>query len=191
MDQGVGHVVKRLREERDWSQAKLAVEADMSVSGVSMIENGQRNLTTTTLAKLAKAFGLEVRDLFPLGQAPLPLTEERGGRTSPGQKPNAQFDRWLEERGGSLHAERWEAFLERIDGTETEDLYELRRKFEEEDRALLEAAANHPDPHQTHRVIDRGTPRWMVIGLTLGRRALGQDVPAREVARGLVGAGHS
>lgn len=72
MDQGVGAQIKRLREERDWSMAKLAVEADMSVSGVSMIENGKRNLTTTTLAKLARAFGVEVRDLFPLGQASLP-----------------------------------------------------------------------------------------------------------------------
>ena len=72
MDQGVGHVVKRLREERAWSQAKLAVEADMSVSGVSMIENGQRNLTTTTLAKLAKAFGVEIADLFPKVQPSLP-----------------------------------------------------------------------------------------------------------------------
>lgn len=78
MDQGVGREIKRFREERGWSQAKLAVEADMSVSGVSMIENGQRNLTTTTLVKLAGAFGVEVRDLFPLGQAPLPeASEER------------------------------------------------------------------------------------------------------------------
>ncbi len=65
----VGHEVKRLREERNWSQAKLAVEADMSVSGVSMIENGRRNLTTTTLAKLARAFGVEVADLFPKPRA--------------------------------------------------------------------------------------------------------------------------
>ena len=41
-DQGVGAEIKRLREEREWSMAKLAVEADMSVSGVSMIENGKR-----------------------------------------------------------------------------------------------------------------------------------------------------
>ncbi len=75
-DQGVGAQIKRLREEREWSMAKLAVEADMSVSGVSMIENGKRNLTTTTLAKLARAFGVEVRDLFPLGQAPLPEFED-------------------------------------------------------------------------------------------------------------------
>jgi transcriptional regulator with XRE-family HTH domain len=77
-DQGVGAEIKRLREEREWSMAKLAVEADMSVSGVSMIENGKRNLTTTTLAKLARAFGVEVRDLFPLGQTPLPdFADER------------------------------------------------------------------------------------------------------------------
>jgi transcriptional regulator with XRE-family HTH domain len=77
MDQGVGHRVKGLREERNWSQAKLAVEADMSVSGVSMIENGQRNLTTTTLGKLARAFGVEVADLFPKAEEPLPFEEER------------------------------------------------------------------------------------------------------------------
>jgi transcriptional regulator with XRE-family HTH domain len=71
MDQ-VGHEIKKLREERGWSQAKLAVEAGMSVSGVSMIENGKRNLSTATLEKLASALEVEVRDLFPpLGQAPL------------------------------------------------------------------------------------------------------------------------
>ncbi len=75
MDQGVGRRVKELREERNWSQAKLAVEADMSVSGVSMIENGQRNLTTTTLGKLAGAFGVEVADLFPKAEAPLPFED--------------------------------------------------------------------------------------------------------------------
>jgi transcriptional regulator with XRE-family HTH domain len=76
-DQGVGREVKRLREARGWSQTRLAAEADMSVSGVSMIESGHRNLTTTTLAKLAGALGVEVRDLFPKEQPPLPdLPEE-------------------------------------------------------------------------------------------------------------------
>ncbi len=107
MDQGVGHEIKRLRERRGWSQAKLAVEADMSVSGVSMIENGQRNLTTTTLAKLAGAFGLEIADLFPKASAPLqlefkgqagrheelPTLEEMLGVTEPG----AQYEILLRE----------------------------------------------------------------------------------------------
>ena len=51
----------------------------MSVSGISMIENGHRNLSTATLAKLAEALGVEVRDLFPLEQAPLPEFEEQKG----------------------------------------------------------------------------------------------------------------
>ena len=84
-DQGVGARIKRLREEREWSMAKLAVEADMSVSGVSMIETGKRNLTTTTLAKLARAFGVEVADLFPKAQAPLPL--ESAGRSGADDGP--------------------------------------------------------------------------------------------------------
>ena len=84
MDQGVGPQVKRLREAKGWSQTRLAVESDMSVSGISMIENGHRNLSTATLAKLAQALGVEVRELFPLEQAPLPEFEEQKG-----------FDAWV------------------------------------------------------------------------------------------------
>lgn len=75
-DHGVGREVKRLRENQRWSQSRLAVEAKMSVSGVSMIENGHRNLSTATLGKLAEAFGVDVGDLFPKGQARLPDFEE-------------------------------------------------------------------------------------------------------------------
>jgi transcriptional regulator with XRE-family HTH domain len=78
-DQGVGRQVKRLREAKGWSQTRFAVEAGMSVSGISMIENGHRNLSTATLAKLAEALGVEVRDLFPLEQAPLPDFEGHEG----------------------------------------------------------------------------------------------------------------
>ncbi len=84
--------------------AKLAVEADMSVSGVSMIENGKRNLTTTTLAKLAQAFGVEVADLFPKAEAPLWSGEAPGRRSS-------AFS--FEEARESLerYCERWEKLL--------------------------------------------------------------------------------
>lgn len=67
----VGREVRRLREERDWSQAKLAVEAGMAVSAVNQIENGKRSPSAASLAKLANALDVEVRDLFPLGQTPL------------------------------------------------------------------------------------------------------------------------
>jgi transcriptional regulator with XRE-family HTH domain len=71
----VGKEIRRLREAKGWGQTKLAAAADMAVSGVSQIENGHRNPNSATLIKLAGALGVEVADLFPKGQAPLPLEE--------------------------------------------------------------------------------------------------------------------
>jgi transcriptional regulator with XRE-family HTH domain len=114
MDQGVGREVKRLREERSWSQAKLAVEAEMSVSGVSMIENGQRNLTTTTLAKLAGAFGLEIADLFPKSEAPL-FPRSPSGEASEQRRSEAEdLARWLGLMAAVAH--RMERWMEESDG---------------------------------------------------------------------------
>ena len=69
---GVGKEVRRLREAKGWSQAKLAVETGMAVSGISQIENDRRNPNSATLTKLARALEVEVADLFPLGQPRLP-----------------------------------------------------------------------------------------------------------------------
>jgi transcriptional regulator with XRE-family HTH domain len=71
----VGKEIRRLREAKGWGQTKLAAAADMAVSGVSQIENGHRNPNSATLIKLAGALGVEVADLFPKGQVPLPLEE--------------------------------------------------------------------------------------------------------------------
>lgn len=113
VDQGVGARIKRLREEREWSMAKLAVEAEMSVSGVSMIENGKRNLTTTTLAKLARAFGVEIADLFPKAEAPLPLDfADSGALIDYLWRVNAQLERLLaggEDPNRAVEGLAWEA----------------------------------------------------------------------------------
>jgi transcriptional regulator with XRE-family HTH domain len=69
----VGQEIRRAREAKGWSQAKLAAAADMAVSGVSQIETGARNPSAATLAKIANALGVEVADLFPKGQSPLPF----------------------------------------------------------------------------------------------------------------------
>ncbi len=68
----VGREVRRRREERGWSQPKLAVEAGMAVSAVSQIETGKRRPSANSLEKLAGALEVEVRDLFPLEQPRLP-----------------------------------------------------------------------------------------------------------------------
>jgi transcriptional regulator with XRE-family HTH domain len=75
---GVGTEVRRLREAKGWGQTKLAAEAGMAVSGVSQIENGHRNPNSATLIKLARALEVEVSELFPKAQAPLPV--EGNGR---------------------------------------------------------------------------------------------------------------
>jgi transcriptional regulator with XRE-family HTH domain len=74
----VGQQVRNLREAKGWKQAKLAVEADLAISGVSQIENGKRNPNSETLVKLARALEVEVGNLFPKGQSPLPF--EHGER---------------------------------------------------------------------------------------------------------------
>jgi len=72
----VGHVggqVRLLREEKGWTQPRLSVETGLAVSGISQIENGRRNPNAATLARLAGALDVEVADLFPKAQAPLPF----------------------------------------------------------------------------------------------------------------------
>jgi transcriptional regulator with XRE-family HTH domain len=75
----IGTQIRRLRRSKDWTVAQLAVYADMSPSAVSQIETGRRSPTAASMSKLAGALGVEVRDLFPLEQVPLPnLDHERG-----------------------------------------------------------------------------------------------------------------
>ncbi len=66
----IGHNIRRLREEKDWNQTELGFHADTSPSIISLIENGKRNPSTATLAKIAGALGVEVADLFPKASAP-------------------------------------------------------------------------------------------------------------------------
>jgi transcriptional regulator with XRE-family HTH domain len=150
-DQGVGREIKRLREAKDWSQTKLAAEAGMSVSGISMIENGHRNLSTTTLAKLAEALGVGVRDLFPLDQTPLPDFEARGRGYNSWARPLVRYR--------SLRAP--------ISNFEELDAEERRLAFDESLELLLELRATY----------DRVNPDWeRVWELSLLHDALYQAV---------------
>jgi transcriptional regulator with XRE-family HTH domain len=117
----VGQEIRRLREAKGWNQPKLAVEAGVAVSGVSQIENGKRNPNSSTLMKLAAALDVEVADLFPKAQSPLPL-ENR-----------------LRVQGSAVLGEAY--FVEPEEGEEP-DVVTLRinyvRLLEENDRLLRE-----------------------------------------------------
>lgn len=67
--------VRRLRHERGWNQTELAFRSRLAPSVISQIENGKRDPSAGTLKKLAKALEVEVADLFPKAQDPLPLEE--------------------------------------------------------------------------------------------------------------------
>lgn len=72
--------VRRLRQARGWTQTELAFHAGLAPSVISQIENGKRSPNASTLDKLAKAFGVNVGDLFPKAQAPLPFDEQEEQR---------------------------------------------------------------------------------------------------------------
>ena len=60
----IGHNVRRLREEKGWNQTELGYNAQTSPSIISLIENGKRNPSTVTLAKIATALDVELEALL-------------------------------------------------------------------------------------------------------------------------------
>lgn len=69
----IGQVIRSLREEKGWSQEKLALEAGMVTSHVSRIERGERRLPTERLDALASALGTSSAAVFArLEGLPLP-----------------------------------------------------------------------------------------------------------------------
>ena len=55
--------VRLLRVMRGWSQEVLALEAGLDRSYVGAVERAERNLTLSSMEKLAEALGVEVREL--------------------------------------------------------------------------------------------------------------------------------
>ena len=60
----VGARIKRLREERGWSQTRLATRSGVNRVYLSGIERGIRNFTVLHLSKLARAFKVTAGSLL-------------------------------------------------------------------------------------------------------------------------------
>jgi transcriptional regulator with XRE-family HTH domain len=56
--------VRELRESKGMSTRVLAREAGISTETLNAIEHSRRQVQVRTLAKLARALGVEVKDLF-------------------------------------------------------------------------------------------------------------------------------
>jgi transcriptional regulator with XRE-family HTH domain len=60
----LGKNVRRLREEKGWSQEDYADRAGIHRTYVSDIERGRRNPTVTVVEKLAKPLGVRAGELL-------------------------------------------------------------------------------------------------------------------------------
>ncbi|UCV25132.1 helix-turn-helix transcriptional regulator [Ferribacterium limneticum] len=65
----LGEAIRRIRLEKGISQEKLALLAEVDRSYVGRVERGDNNVAVLTLARLAKALDLSMRDL--MGEAGL------------------------------------------------------------------------------------------------------------------------
>jgi transcriptional regulator with XRE-family HTH domain len=60
----LGELIRRLREQRGWSQEELANATGFGRSFTSSIERGTKDVRISTLVKLANIFGIHLSQLF-------------------------------------------------------------------------------------------------------------------------------
>lgn len=70
----IGQIIRALRQEMEWSQERLAFEADLDTSEVSRFERGQRRLPTTKLEAIARALGTTPAALYAMAEGHKPPT---------------------------------------------------------------------------------------------------------------------
>jgi transcriptional regulator with XRE-family HTH domain len=56
--------LRRLREERGWSQERVAYESDLNPSHVAKIERTEREPGVRTISKLCKSLEISAAELF-------------------------------------------------------------------------------------------------------------------------------
>jgi putative transcriptional regulator len=67
MDDDMKNRLKVLRAERDWSQADLADELDVSRQAVNAIETGKYDPSLPLAFKIGRLFGLKIEEIFDDG----------------------------------------------------------------------------------------------------------------------------
>lgn len=109
-----GELVRHLRDERGWTQEKLAREAGVTVTSVSNVERGATKPSAETVEKIAAAFGLSPGDLDPrhLAAAVMERARTFARRQAVGRLltlPDSEIDAilgLLDERSGRAARER-------------------------------------------------------------------------------------
>ena len=61
----VGLKIKEHRKKKGWSQEQLAFEAQLHRAYIGQIERGEKNIGLMNLEKIAKAFGITLKEIIP------------------------------------------------------------------------------------------------------------------------------
>lgn len=61
-----GNTIRKLREEKGWSQEKLAELANLHRNYVSSLERGERNVALINIIKLSEALKIKAHELLRL-----------------------------------------------------------------------------------------------------------------------------
>ena len=61
-----GKVIRSLREEKSWSQEKLAEEVGVHRTYVGMVERGEKNIALKNIERFARALSVQIKDIFNL-----------------------------------------------------------------------------------------------------------------------------
>jgi transcriptional regulator with XRE-family HTH domain len=56
----VGYNIRRIRNERGWTQEKLSIRSKLSYEYVNRLENGRVNVSLDTLEKIAKCLNVQL-----------------------------------------------------------------------------------------------------------------------------------
>ncbi len=174
--------VKRLRQAREWNQTELAYHAGLAPSVISQIENGKRDPSARTLRKLADALKVDVADLFPKGQAPLPL--EEGGRPSAPEILGERVDDIV-----TMSREEFGRFAEDLG---TAELLELAQALDREYRARFAELKRATEtgkrlPAGTLQRTDHVGTLFMIAALQLQVTATREAQAMREELEALAG----
>jgi transcriptional regulator with XRE-family HTH domain len=59
-----GDKVRELRKEKNLSQEELSFKADLHRTYIGMIERAEKNITLINIEKIAKALGVDIKELL-------------------------------------------------------------------------------------------------------------------------------
>ncbi len=60
----IGSKIRKLRENKGWSQEQLAFECKLHRTYIGSVERGERNITILTLIRIAKTLNVSVSEIL-------------------------------------------------------------------------------------------------------------------------------